>query len=282
MATLAGLEGVPSAYAATRDGIDVLLRDRGLRKTPPAFTSESLLRGAAASAALEGSGSSPEQIRAGEGDETAAAAVRLSAEALSLVPTLRQAPLQAFARLHAIAAKGVLGMQELGRPRDADSAERLRVLATRISQQTSAPAMVVAALVHAEIATAAPFASHNGLVARAAERLVLVGRGSMRSRCWCPSRRTSNCVRSTSPTCAPTHLPPVSAVSTPGCSTVPRPMRSRANCPRCVTEYRHCVTFLHAWCVWLRPTSDKFPARAGNPRSAGRGKRPPDCSEGRR
>ena len=32
-------------------------------------------------------------------------------------------------------------------------------------------------MVHAEIATAAPFASHNGLVARAVERLVLVVRG---------------------------------------------------------------------------------------------------------
>ena len=30
---------------------------------------------------------------------------------------------------------------------------------------------------HAELATAAPFASHNGIVARAAERLVLVARG---------------------------------------------------------------------------------------------------------
>ena len=32
-------------------------------------------------------------------------------------------------------------------------------------------------MVHAELLTAAPFASHNGLVARAAERLVLVARG---------------------------------------------------------------------------------------------------------
>ena len=40
-----------------------------------------------------------------------------------------------------------------------------------------APALMVAALVHADLATTAPFASHNGLVARAAERLVLVARG---------------------------------------------------------------------------------------------------------
>ena len=42
---------------------------------------------------------------------------------------------------------------------------------------TDAPALLVAAVVHAELAAAAPFASHNGLVARAAERLVLVARG---------------------------------------------------------------------------------------------------------
>ena len=30
---------------------------------------------------------------------------------------------------------------------------------------------------HADLATAAPFPSHNGIVARAAERLVLVARG---------------------------------------------------------------------------------------------------------
>jgi hypothetical protein len=37
--------------------------------------------------------------------------------------------------------------------------------------------MLVAAWVHGALATAAPFASHNGIVARAVERLVLVNRG---------------------------------------------------------------------------------------------------------
>src|SRR5690606_30102799 len=66
MATLAALEGVPSAFAAARDGVDALLRDRGLRRTPPEFTTESLLRGAIASGLLEGAASTEEQIRAGE------------------------------------------------------------------------------------------------------------------------------------------------------------------------------------------------------------------------
>jgi hypothetical protein len=51
------------------------------------------------------------------------------------------------------------------------------VLAARLLGETTAPAMLVAAVVHGELATAAPFASHNGIVARAAERLVLVARG---------------------------------------------------------------------------------------------------------
>jgi hypothetical protein len=37
--------------------------------------------------------------------------------------------------------------------------------------------MVLAAIVHAEVATAGAFASHNGLIARLATRLILVERG---------------------------------------------------------------------------------------------------------
>jgi hypothetical protein len=135
------------------------------------------LRGAIASASLEGSTSSAEDVRAGAGDDVAVAAVRISTEVLGLVPTLRATPLQALARLHALAATGAVGPDRLGRPRDPEAAERLQVLAKRLLDPTAAPALLVAAIVHAEIATAAPFASHNGLVARAAERLVLVARG---------------------------------------------------------------------------------------------------------
>lgn len=177
LASLSTLEGVPSAFAATRDGIDVMLRDRGLRKTAPELTGESLLRGAWASAVLEGSSSTLEQVRAGEGDEIARAAVRVSTEVLSLVPTLKRAPLQAFARLHALAGLGSVADSGLGRPRNAESAAGLQQLAARLLAPTTAPAMVVAAIVHADLATSAPFASHNGIVARAAERLVLVTRG---------------------------------------------------------------------------------------------------------
>ncbi len=177
LAWLTTLEGVPSAYAAARDGIDVMLRDRGLRRTSPETTAESLLRGAHASAALEGSSSTLAEVRDGGGDEVAQAAVRLSTEVLALAPALGRSPLQALARLHAVAAKGSLPEERLGRPRDAEAAQRLRDLAGLLTAPTAAPALLAAAVVHAELATAAPFASHNGLVARAAERLVLVSRG---------------------------------------------------------------------------------------------------------
>jgi hypothetical protein len=177
LARLASLEGVGSAMAATRDGIDVLLRDRGLRKSSPDLTAESLLRGAHASALLEGSASTLEEVRSDGADETAQAALRVSTELLALTPVLARAPLQAFARIHTLAGKGVVAEADLGRPRDAVSSRRLGDLARLLVAPTTAPALVVAAVVHAEIATVAPFASHNGIVARAAERLVLVARG---------------------------------------------------------------------------------------------------------
>jgi hypothetical protein len=177
LAWLVSLEGVPSAFAAARDGIDVVLRDRGLRRTSPETTAESLLRGAHASAVLDGSASSLPDVRDGRGDVTADDAVRVSAALLGLAPTLSRSPLQALARLHTLAAVGSVADAELGRPRDARAAERLQGVARLLSGTTAAPALLVAAVVHADLATTAPFPSHNGIIARAAERLVLVARG---------------------------------------------------------------------------------------------------------
>ena len=161
-AAVARLEGVPSALAAARDGIDVLLRDRGLRRTGPELTTESLLRGARASAELEDEGY----------DETGP--VRLSTELLGLLPVWRRSPLQALARMHTLAARGYVPDEDLGRP--VQGADRLADLASRITAHTAAPALAVAAIVHAEVVATQAFAGGNGVVARAAERLVLVDR----------------------------------------------------------------------------------------------------------
>lgn len=175
--SLARLEGVASGFASARDGIDAVLRDRGLRRTPPERTGESLLLGAHASATLEGSTSTFEQVQDGAGDEIAEAAVRLSSELLSWAPTLASSPLQVLARLHTLAGASALPADELGRPRNAEAAARLRGVAEVVSAGPAVPALVVAAIAHADLVTAAPFASHNGLIARALERLVLVARG---------------------------------------------------------------------------------------------------------
>jgi hypothetical protein len=169
------LEGVGSGFAATRDGIDALLRDRGLRRTSADLTTESVLRGAHASGVLAGSESSLEQVRAGEGDAVAQAALRISVELLGLVPVFGRTPLQALARLHALAAAGSVPDEAVGRPKDEHSSRRLRDVTVLLGG--TRPALMTAALVHAELVTREPFGSYDGLVARAAERLVLVGSG---------------------------------------------------------------------------------------------------------
>jgi hypothetical protein len=170
-----GLEGVGSGFAAARDGIDTMLRDRGLRRTSPELTAESLLRGAHASAALAGSSSTLEQVRGGDGDAVAQSALRVSVELLGLAPVFARTPLQALARLHALAAAGSVPDDLVGRPRDAASAGRLREVVSLLAN--ARPALMTAALVHAELATVEPFGSADGIVARASERLVLVSSG---------------------------------------------------------------------------------------------------------
>jgi hypothetical protein len=176
LADLTSREGVASAMASARDGIDVLLRDRGLRKTTPDVAAESLLRGAWASAVLAGTTSDEDAFRAGDGDAVAQASLRLSTHVLGVTGTLTRSPLQALARLHAVAAADE-PPDTVGRPRDGDSARRLADVAALLSRPTTAPGLVVAAIVHAEILSARPFATHNGLVARATERLILLERG---------------------------------------------------------------------------------------------------------
>lgn len=173
----AELEGIPSTYAGTRDGIDSMLRDRGLRKSTPEDTARSLLLGAAATAALEGSVYEVDELAAGGGDELARGAVRLSTELLGLLPVWNRSPVQALARIHALAAAGTVDDAELGRPLNPAGVKRLTELAWMLGQPTRAPGLVVAALVNAEITAAGAFATHNAVIGRAAERLVLVAKG---------------------------------------------------------------------------------------------------------
>ncbi|MFY0408791.1 oxidoreductase [Solicola sp. PLA-1-18] len=173
----AHLEGVPSAFAGVRDGMDALLRDRGLRRSTPDVTGESLLRGADASASLETGTSDLEALREGRGDAVAMACARMSTQLLGLVPVWQRSPLQALARVHALVAAGQVPDEDLGRPFQPSGSARLGTLARTLAQPTQAPGLLVAAMVHAEVVAANAFVSHNAVVARAAERLVMVARG---------------------------------------------------------------------------------------------------------
>ncbi|ORT59229.1 oxidoreductase [Streptomyces sp. CB03238] len=62
-------------------------------------------------------------------------------------------------------------------PDATEVAGRLEGLSDLIVAGSSAPALVTAAVVHGELLALRPFTSYSGLVARAAERIVLIGSG---------------------------------------------------------------------------------------------------------
>ena len=119
---LAGLEGVGSAARAARDAVDVLLRDRGLRKVGSDMTAEALLLGAHASAALAGSPATLDEVRRGAGDGLASGAVRMTGELMALAPRVDTAPVQVWTRLHQLAAADLGPEQELGHLRTSSGA----------------------------------------------------------------------------------------------------------------------------------------------------------------
>ena len=167
LADLARLEGVPSGVAAALAAVDAVLRDRGQRQLSPDALAASLLRGARASAALTG-----------DGDRWLPGAVRLSAELTTLAATLRVAPAQALARAHVLVARGVVPEGQLGRVRsDPATTERLAGLTALLTGPGTTSAVVLAAVVHAELADLAPFGSADDVLARAAEHMVLVSAG---------------------------------------------------------------------------------------------------------
>jgi Fic family protein len=209
-AALLDLPGVPDAVAEARAAVDALLGHRVLRRRSAEVTAESALRGARARAQLEDAGIELERLRGQllngqqvtvqskdpRAGQVVANAVRLHADLGSLLPSWKAAPRQALARLHVLAAVD-LGLPEdhLGRPRTVpqdpvedplalgaapdplETSARLDGLCRLLLAPTAAPAIVVAGVVHGELLALRPFGSVDGLVARAAARLVLVDRG---------------------------------------------------------------------------------------------------------
>lgn len=177
LAPLLDLPGVREAADAARAGVDRLLGHKVLRRESAGVSTESALRGARASAALEGVDVPLAALRAGEVDDPLVhGALRVSAGLGSMVGTWERAPGQVLARLHVLAAADLVDRAALGRP-SAHAGPRLSQLFSLVTGPTAVPAVLVAALVHGELAALAPFGSADGIVARAAGRLTIVGRG---------------------------------------------------------------------------------------------------------
>ena len=160
-----------------RDAVVAVHNHPANRRGWPATAAEASLRAARASAALDGA-----PIEAGRRactDPVLAGAVRAAEESGRLLATWRSAPLQVLARLHVLAAAGLVPVAEhgteLGRPRpDRAVSQRLGLLADLVTGGTAVPAPVLVAVVHGELLALAPFTIANGVVARAAARLTAV------------------------------------------------------------------------------------------------------------
>ncbi|HEY5180284.1 MAG TPA: hypothetical protein VIJ07_11040 [Dermatophilaceae bacterium] len=203
---LSVLPGVSEATDAARQACTQLRWHQALRRRIPAAAAESRVRGARASAALDGAevdvdvvrdlmrgavvwSQNPDPIEA-----VLKGAVQATAETEHVLSMVVTAPSQALARIHLAAAGHLLPEAQVGRPRRAGEIPREfsdlgpapdeDVVRARLSGivelllcAKDAPAVVVAALVHAEIATVRPFVRGNGLVARAIERAVIQASG---------------------------------------------------------------------------------------------------------
>ncbi|MCX5377532.1 oxidoreductase [Streptomyces sp. NBC_00091] len=215
LAALGSLPGVAESVDSVRKAVDRVYGHRVMRRRGAEITSEAALRGARGSAALSGADWALEEVRrrtdfgAEEQARTVGAALRLTAEAGQLLSIWRQSPLRVLARLHLVAcgstgsmgstgpagSTGSVGEGDVvGRPRLAgepvdeplvdlplpsaeEVAGRLDGLSRLVIAGGSAPALVTSAVVHGELLALRPFGSYNGLVARAAERIVLINSG---------------------------------------------------------------------------------------------------------
>jgi hypothetical protein len=229
LAALLDLAGVAPALDAARDRVDDTLRHRALRRHGGQVAAEAGLRGAVASAALEGHRYGLEEVRGGTvTDPVLQGALRVAEGLGPLVDLWPRAPRQVLARLHVLAARGVVPDSVLGRPAPSSPAggrlsqagggrsqagggpsqaggglsqtggrpdapvgpggggldapagviaDRLDALAGLVAGNEATPPLLLAAIVHAELLTVRPFAGPAGIVARAAARLTLIGRG---------------------------------------------------------------------------------------------------------
>jgi hypothetical protein len=176
LAQLLDLADVAPAFDEARASVDAALRHRALRRQGGLVAAEAGLRAAVASAALESARYDLEEVRGGTvTDPVLQGALRVAESLPGFVDLWPRAPRQVLARLHVLAARGVVPPDGLGRL--TSGAERIDALSALVVDNERTPPLLLAAIVHAELLTLRPFAGPAGIVARAAARLTLIGRG---------------------------------------------------------------------------------------------------------
>lgn len=208
LAALLELPDVADAVERAGAACTGLRWHRALRRRIPEAAAESRVRGAAATAMLEGAevagstgstrlirdlvrGAAAWPERPGPLERTVRGAVQVTAQTEFVDAAALRSPAQVLARLHLAAAAGLLPGDQVGRPRrDAETCTELVELGPALPAAELGPRMelvaellraaaggasglLVGALVHAELVTVRPFVLGNGLVARAVERSVV-------------------------------------------------------------------------------------------------------------
>ncbi len=205
--TLLELPEVGDAVETAREACTQLRWHQALRRRIPEAAAESRVRGATATALLEGAEPAGSQgtvtlvrdlIRGAIAwptdpdpvERVLKAAVQVTAATETATAASLASPAQLLAHLHVAAAADLLPAEQVGRPRLAGEdcrefedlgpalpaeqlPERLGLVYDLLDTlRLGASTLVVAALVHAEVVTVRPFVQGNGLVARALERVV--------------------------------------------------------------------------------------------------------------
>lgn len=179
LAALRRLAGVAPAVEQARAAVDAAYRLPAVRRHGGRIAAEVSLRTAVASAALAGSNYEVERVRDGTVTDPVLQGALRCAEALpGLVETWARAPRQVLARLHLLAARGVVAGELLGRPSpDPAVTARLDTLAELVTGGGAEGGLVRAAVVHGELLALAAFPGPYGVVARAAARVDLAASG---------------------------------------------------------------------------------------------------------
>lgn len=197
---------VRAAVDEVREAMTGLRWHQALRRRIPESAAESRVRGAQASGELEGARLPVDMVRelmAGVRpwptdpdpvDQVMRGVITATAAAEEVRSAVLDAPAQALARLHVAAVGGRVHSDAVGRPRRAGEGseelvdlgpppsaqavqDRLQLLSEVVRGHADLPGALVAAVAHAEVATARPFTHGNGVVARALERSLVQATG---------------------------------------------------------------------------------------------------------